>query len=344
MWTLYKREIRSFLGSFIAYIVMSVFLILTGLFLWFVSGNNVFDLGIASLQVMFDIAPYILIFLVSAVTMKSISDEKRLGTMEILTTKPITDTAIVLSKFFASLTLIVFTLALTLVYAFTINELASPVGNVDLMVIYISLPRAPVCLGIASLQVMFDIAPYILIFLVSAVTMKSISDEKRLGTMEILTTKPITDTAIVLSKFFASLTLIVFTLALTLVYAFTINELASPVGNVDWGSMIGSYFGLVLLASCYTAVGLFSSSITDNQIVALLVSMLISFFFLTVLQLLGDVSWLDQIGRSLSWFGLEFHYDSISRGVIDTRDVVYFLGFSSVFLGLTKLVLESRKW
>lgn len=176
MWTLYKREIRSFLGSFIAYIVMSVFLILTGLFLWFVSGNNVFDLGIA------------------------------------------------------------------------------------------------------SLQVMFDIAPYILIFLVSAVTMKSISDEKRLGTMEILTTKPITDTAIVLSKFFASLTLIVFTLALTLVYAFTINELASPVGNVDWGSMIGSYFGLVLLASCYTAVGLFSSSITDNQIVALLVSMLISFF------------------------------------------------------------------
>lgn len=242
MWILYKREIRSFLGSFIAYIVMSVFLILTGLFLWFVSGNNVFDLGIA------------------------------------------------------------------------------------------------------SLQVMFDIAPYILIFLVSAVTMKSISDEKRLGTMEILATKPITDTAIVLSKFFASLTLIVFTLALTLVYAFTINELASPVGNVDWGSMIGSYFGLVLLASCYTAVGLFSSSITDNQIVALLVSMLISFFFLTILQLLGDVSWLDQIGRSLSWFGLEFHYDSISRGVIDTRDVVYFLGFSSVFLGLTKLVLESRKW
>jgi ABC-2 type transport system permease protein len=242
MWTLYKKEIRSFLGSLIAYIVMGVFLVVTGLFLWFVDGNNVFDLGIA------------------------------------------------------------------------------------------------------SLQVMFDIAPYVLIFLVSAVTMRSISDEKRLGTLEILTTKPITDTQIIISKFMASLTLIFFTLLLTLVYAYTVKELANPVGNVDWGAMMGSYVGLLLLAACYTAVGLFSSSITDNQIVALLISMLLSFFFYDVLSMLGDIPWLDTIGRSLSWFGLEFHYDSISRGVIDTRDVMYFSGFTAVFLGLTKWVFESRKW
>src|SRR6056300_807535 len=128
MWTLYKREIRSFLGSFIAYIVMSVFLILTGLFLWFVSGNNVFDLGIASLQVMFDIAPYILIFLVSAITMKSIADEKRLGTLEILTTKPISDISVILAKFMASISLIAFALLLTTVYAYTIQNLSNPIG------------------------------------------------------------------------------------------------------------------------------------------------------------------------------------------------------------------------
>jgi ABC-2 type transport system permease protein len=242
MWTLYKKEIRSFLGSLIAYIVMGVYLILTGLFLWFVDGNNVFDLGIA------------------------------------------------------------------------------------------------------SLQVMFDIAPYILIFLVSAVTMRSISDEKRLGTLEILTTKPITDAAIILSKFFASLTLILFALLLTSVYAYTISQLANPVGNVDMGSMLGSYLGLLLLAACYTAIGLFSSSITDNQIVALLTSMVISFFFFAVLSMLGDVAWLDSIGRSLAWFGLEFHYDSISRGVVDTRDIVFFGGFTAIFLGCTQLVFESRKW
>lgn len=242
MWTLYKKEIRSYLGSLIAYIVIGVYLVLTGLFLWFVDGNNVFDLGIA------------------------------------------------------------------------------------------------------SLQVMFDIAPYILIFLVSAITMKSIADEKRLGTLEILTTKPISDTAIIMAKFFASITLIAFALLLTTVYAYTIKNLASPMGNVDWGAMLGSYLGLLLLSACYTSIGLFSSSITDNQIVALLSSMVISFFFYSVLSLLGDVSFLDSVGRSLSWFGLEFHYNSISRGVVDTRDVVYFGGFTAVFLGFTQLVFESRKW
>lgn len=242
MWTLYKKEIRSYLGSLIAYIVIGVYLVLTGLFLWFVDGNNVFDLGIA------------------------------------------------------------------------------------------------------SLQVMFDIAPYILIFLVSAITMKSIADEKRLGTLEILTTKPISDTAIIMAKFFASITLIAFALLLTTVYAYTIKNLASPVGNVDWGAMLGSYLGLLLLSACYTSIGLLSSSITDNQIVALLSSMVISFFFYSVLSLLGDVSFLDSVGRSLSWFGLEFHYNSISRGVVDTRDVVYFGGFTAVFLGFTQLVFESRKW
>jgi len=242
MWVIFKKEIRSFLGSFIAYIVIGVFLILTGLFLWMIKGNNVFDLGIASLQVMFEIAPYILIFLVSAITMKSISDEKRLGTLEILTTKPITDTAIIAGKFFASVTLIA-----------------------------------------------IAIVP-------------------------------------------------------TLFYFYAVYQLATPIGNVDIGATIGSYFGLILLAACYASIGMFSSSLTDNQIVALITSMLLNFFFFGVLSMLGEASWLNFIGKSLEWFGLEFHYDSISRGLVDTRDVIYFVGFILVFLGLTKIVFESRKW
>ena len=242
MWVIFKKEIRSFLGSFIAYIVIGVFLILTGLFLWIIKGNNVFDLGIASLQVIFEIAPYILIFLVSAITMKSISDEKRLGTLEILTTKPITDTAIIAGKFFASVTLIA-----------------------------------------------IAIVP-------------------------------------------------------TLFYFYAVYQLATPIGNVDIGATIGSYFGLILLAACYASIGMFSSSLTDNQIVALITSMLLNFFFFGVLSMLGEASWLNFIGKSLEWFGLEFHYDSISRGLVDTRDVIYFVGFILVFLGLTKIVFESRKW
>jgi len=192
--------------------------------------------------------------------------------------------------------------------------------------------------------VMFEIAPYILIFLVSAITMKSISDEKRLGTLEILTTKPITDSAIIAGKFFASVTLIAIAILPTLYYFYAVYHLATPVGNVDIGATIGSYFGLILLAACYASIGMFSSSLTDNQIVALITSMLLNFFFFGVLSMLGDASWLNFIGKSLEWFGLEFHYDSISRGLVDTRDVIYFVGFILVFLGLTKIVFESRKW
>ena len=242
MWVIFKKEIRSFLGSFIAYIVMGVFLLLTGLFLWMIKGNNVFDLGVASLQVMFEVAPFILIFLVSAITMRSISEEKRLGTLEILTTKPIQDTQIIAGKFLASVALIV-----------------------------------------------ISIIP-------------------------------------------------------TLFYYYAVYQLASPVGNIDTGATLGSYIGLILLAACYASVGMFSSSLTDNQIVALISSMLLNFFFFGVLGMLGDISWLNVIGKSLEWFGLEFHYNSISRGVIDTRDVIYFFGFILVFLGLTKIVFESRKW
>jgi ABC-2 type transport system permease protein len=108
--------------------------------------------------------------------------------------------------------------------------------------------------------------------------------------------------------------------------------------------MWGSYFGLVMLGMAYTAMGVFSSAITDNQIVALISSMALGLFFYVVLGMMGDISALDAIGKSLEWFSLEYHYDSMSRGVLDTRDILYMLSFSALFLGCTKIVFESRKW
>jgi ABC-2 type transport system permease protein len=108
--------------------------------------------------------------------------------------------------------------------------------------------------------------------------------------------------------------------------------------------MWGSYLGLIFLGMAYTAMGVFSSAVTDNQIVALILSMALGFFFYVVLGMMGDITALDAIGKSLEWFSLEYHYDSISRGVLDTRDVLYMLSFSALFIGLTKTVFESRKW
>lgn len=199
-------------------------------------------------------------------------------------------------------------------------------------------------LGVGSLQVMFNIAPYLLIFLVSAITMRSISEEKRLGTIEMLSTKPVTDTAIILGKFLAAVTLILFAIIPTLFYVYSVKSLMIEGQTIDSGAMIGSYFGLILLAMCYAAIGMFSSSLTDNQIIALIISMAICFFWYGILSMLGDIKWLAGIGKSLEWFSLDYHYRSISRGVLDTRDVIYFFGFASVFLGSTKLVFDSRKW
>jgi ABC-2 type transport system permease protein len=242
MWVIYKKEIRSFLSSLTAYIVMIVFLVITGLLMWVMGGNTVFDLGVASMAVMFSIAPYVFIFLVSAVTMRSFSEEKRLGTLETLSTRPVSDLSVILGKYFANVTLVIFAL----------------------------LP--------------------------------------------------------------------------TLLYYYSISELGNPQGNIDTGAMWGSYFGLILLGAAYTSMGIFASVITENQIVALILSMLLCLVSYELLGMLGDIKALAALGKGIDWFGLDYHYYSLSRGVLDTRDVVYFISFSGLFIWLTKLVYESRKW
>jgi len=166
--------------------------------------------------------------------------------------------------------------------------------------------------------------------------MRSFSDEFRLGTIEILKTKPITDWQIVMGKYLGSLLLIILALIPTLIYGYSIIQLSNPVGNIDLGSIIGSYVGLLFLASAYTAIGLFTSSISQNQIVSFILAIIISFFMFYGFEALADL----EISETLRNFGMNAHFESIGRGVIDTRDIIYFVSVTIFFLFITKLKLE----
>jgi len=198
--------------------------------------------------------------------------------------------------------------------------------------------------GMASMDTLFMMAPWVFVFLISAITMRSFAEERKTGTIEFITTKPITDTQIILGKFFAGLTLVLFALIPTLLYYFTIHQLGSPQGNIDTGGMWGSYIGLVLLGAGYVSIGLFASSLTDNQIVSFVLSAFLCFFTYSVLGQLSGLFPTGKLNYYTEWLGIDFHYQSISRGVVDTRDVIYFISLVALFLGLTKLSFSRRKW
>ncbi|WP_440121846.1 gliding motility-associated ABC transporter permease subunit GldF [Tenacibaculum sp. Ill] len=194
--------------------------------------------------------------------------------------------------------------------------------------------------GFADLNSFFYLAPWLFLFLIPAITMKSFADEFNSGTIEILKTKPLTDWQIVLGKFFASLLLVIIALLPTLTYAYTVYQLGSPVGNLDVGSTIGSYLGLLFLASTYTAVGLFTSTLSNNQIVAFIVSVFITFALFYGFDAVG--SSLGNSGYALQQFGINEHFKSISRGVVDTRDLIYFISVTFFFLFITKQQLKNE--
>lgn len=198
--------------------------------------------------------------------------------------------------------------------------------------------------GYASLENMFSLAPVVFLFLIPAITMRSFADEKRSGTIEMLLTKPLTDFQIIFSKYFASVTLVILALLPTLFYAVSVYLLGNPKGNLDMGGLWGSYIGLLFLASAFAAIGLFVSSITDNQIVAFMMSLIISGFALMGFDFIAGLALFGKVDLFIISLGIQSHYTSMSRGVIDSRDVLYFLSLISVFLLLTKTSLESRKW
>jgi ABC-2 type transport system permease protein len=243
MYALFKKEVRIFLSSLIGYVVIAVFLLITGLFMWIFPGDmNVLDMGFSTIDTLFVISPWVFMFLIPAITMRSFAEEKRQGTMELLLTKPITDLQIILAKYLAGMTLVMIAL----------------------------LP--------------------------------------------------------------------------TLVYFFTVYGLGNPPGNIDSGGTWGSYIGLILLASGYVAIGVFASSLTSNQIVAFLLAAILSFFIYTGFQALGSFELFGAFDRIIMRLGMQDHYDALSLGLIDSRDVVYFIALSVIFILLTRFVLQSRKW
>ena len=243
MWALIRKEVRGFLSSVIGYVVIAVFLLLTGLFMWGFHGNlHVLDQGYATLSTLFYVAPWVFMFLVPAVTMRSFSEEKRTGTIELLFTRPLTDLQIILAKYAASVFLVILALIPTLIYY--------------------------------------------------------------------------------LSTYY----------------------LGNPVGHIDHGGTWGSYLGLLFLSAGFASIGIFSSAISENQVVAFILALFLCFFCYSGLEQIASFDLFGTLDRFIQQLGIAGHYDSMSRGVIDTRDVMYFVSLSGIFVVLTKTVLQSRKW
>jgi ABC-2 type transport system permease protein len=193
--------------------------------------------------------------------------------------------------------------------------------------------------GFADLNSFFFLAPWVFLFLIPAITMKSFADEFSNGTIELLKTKPISDWKIVFGKFWASLFLVFVALLPTLTYAYTIYQLANPVGDIDFGSIIGSYIGLLFLAATYTSIGLFTSTLSKNQIVAFILGVMITFFLFYGFDAIS-ISLDNEL--TIKKLGINQHFKSISRGVIDTRDIIYFLSVTVFFLFITKTRLNNE--
>jgi ABC-2 type transport system permease protein len=243
MYTLFKKEIGSFLSSLIGYITISVFLLITGLFMWVLqTDSNILDNGYANIDPLFIMAPWVFLFLIPAITMRSFADEKKAGTIELLLTRPLTDLQIILAKYFAGFVLVLFSL----------------------------LP--------------------------------------------------------------------------TLIYYYSVYKLGSPAGNIDTGGTWGSYIGLLFLGAAFVSIGVFSSAITDNQVVSFILALFLCFFVYTGFEYIASFPMLSKIDNIILSLGINEHYTSMSRGVIDTRDMLYFISLIALFILGTKTVLESRKW
>lgn len=241
MLAIFKKEIRSFFSSLIGYLIIGLFLLITGLFLWVFKGDfNIFDYGFADLSAFFLLAPWIFLFLIPALTMKSFSEEKSLGTIELLLIKPI-----------------------------------------------------------SSLQ-------------------------------------------LVLGKFFGVLFLCIIAVIPTIVYAFALADLGTVVGNYDNGIILGSYFGLLFLMGAYVAIGIFASSISKNQILSFVLAILFSFLVFYGFEAFSSVFSDGKFQRSIASWGAKYHFESVARGILETKDLLYFFSLTLFFLVLTKLNLEKR--
>jgi ABC-2 type transport system permease protein len=198
--------------------------------------------------------------------------------------------------------------------------------------------------GYAGLDGLFFLSPWLFLFLIPALTMRFFADEFKTGTIELLATKPISNLQLVLGKYFAGVLLCLLALCPTIIYGISIYFLGQPIGNMDMGATIGSYIGLVLLASSYVSIGVFASSLTENQIIAFLLSLFLCFFCYAGFDQLASLLSNTGLELTIEKLGINFHYNAISRGVVDSRDILYFVSLVTLFISASKLSIQSRKW
>ncbi len=198
--------------------------------------------------------------------------------------------------------------------------------------------------GLSSLDPLFSMAPWLYLLLIPAMTMRSFADEKLLGTLELIVTKPVTELQIILAKYFANVVILALTLLPTIVYFYTIQLLGAPAWNIDTGATLGSYIGLFLLGAHFIAIGIFASSITKNQIIALILSVTLCIFWYIGFEFISQQNLLGEFDLLIDKLGISYHYYSISKGQIDSRDIIYYLSAIAFFILLTKLILSARKW
>lgn len=198
--------------------------------------------------------------------------------------------------------------------------------------------------GFANIDPLFIIAPWVYLFLIPAITMRTFSEEKKTGTIELLLTRPLTEWQIVMAKYLAGFVLVLISLLPTLIYYYSVHQLGYPKGNIDTGGMWGSYIGLLFLGAGFVSVGVFASSISENQVIAFIMALLLCFFMYVGFDFIGLSGLFGKYDALVKGLGMNDHYISMSRGVLDTRDLVYFCSVIVLFNLFSKLVLESRKW
>jgi ABC-2 type transport system permease protein len=198
--------------------------------------------------------------------------------------------------------------------------------------------------GFADMETLFSMAPFVFMFLIPSITMRTFAEEKKSGTLELLFTKPLTDWDIILGKYFSTVLLIVVALVPTVVYYFSVSALGSPEGNIDTAAVIGSYIGLLLLGAVFASVGIFTSSISENQIISFIIGVFLCFILHSGFAAIASINVWGSFSYLIDSMGISYHYSSMSKGLIDSRDLVYFGSVITIMLLFTNLVIGSRKW
>ncbi len=198
--------------------------------------------------------------------------------------------------------------------------------------------------GYADMEALFSFGPYVFLFLIPAITMRMFAEEKKAGTMEMLLTKPITDFQLILGKFFAGWVLVIFSIIPTILYYYSVYQLGNPQGNIDSAGVMGSYVGLILLGGVFTSIGIFSSALSDNQVVAFIIAVFMCFLMYYGFEAMASGNIWGNYAALVEQLGILYHYNFLSKGLIDLHNVVYLLSLTTGMIFLTKMILNSRKW